>query len=87
MTTAEETTASDAHDPKVIHYTVNGEAQETRERKLTGRQILEGAGFEPVDDYRLTRNDGGKEVGPNEKEPIHEGEAFTATFRGVTPVS
>jgi hypothetical protein len=76
-----------AHEPKVIHYSVNGEPQETTERKLTGRQILENAGFTPAEEYRLTRNDGGKEVGLDDDEPIHEREAFTATFKGPTPVS
>jgi hypothetical protein len=74
-------------DSKVIHYTVSGESQETTERKLTGRQILERAGFTPAEGYRLIRDDGGKEIGLTDDEPIHEGEAFTATFRGPTPVS
>jgi hypothetical protein len=72
---------------KTIHYSVSGEPQETTERKLNGRQILERAGFTPADDYRLTRDDGGKEIGLADEVPIHEGEAFTATFRGVTPTS
>jgi len=72
---------------KTIHYAVSGEPQETSERKLTGRQILERAGFTPAEDYRLTRDDGGKEIGLIDEEPIHEGEAFTATFRGPTPTS
>jgi hypothetical protein len=86
MDTTEEVSAGEARKPKIINYTVNGEPQETTERKLTGRQILERAGFSPVEDYRLTRNKGGKEVGLDD-EPIHEGEAFTATFKGTTPVS
>ena len=84
-----DTTADDTAKKadKVIHYSVSGEPQETTERKLTGRQILERAGFTPGEDYRLTRDDGGKEIGLTDDEPIHEGEAFTATFRGPTPVS
>ena len=78
---------AEAHAAKVIHYSVNAEPQETTERKLTGRQILENAGFMPAEDYRLTRNDGGKEIGLDDDEPIHEREAFTATFKGITPVS
>jgi len=82
------TAATTASKPdKVIHYSVSGEPQETTERKLIGRQILERAGFTPAEDYRLTRDDGGKEIGLTDEEPIHEGEAFTATFRGPTPVS
>jgi hypothetical protein len=79
--------SAEGRKPKPIHYTVNGEPQETTERKLTGRQILENAGFTPVEDYRLARNKGGKEIGLDDEEPVHEGEAFTATFKGVTPVS
>ena len=81
------TTQHEAAKPKPIHYTVNGEPHETTERKLNGRQILESAGFTPVEDYRLARNKGGKEIGLDDEEPIHEDEAFTATFKGVTPVS
>jgi hypothetical protein len=73
--------------PKTIHYTVSAEPQETDERKLTGREILEGAGFTPADDYKLTRDPSGTEIGLDEEVPIHEDEAFTATFRGVTPTS
>lgn len=87
MATTAPTGASETHDRKVIHYSINAEPQETTERKLTGRQILENAGFTPPEEHRLTRNDGGKEIGLDDEEPIHEGEAFTATFRGITPVS
>lgn len=72
---------------KIIHYTVNAEGQETTARKLTGRQILENAGFTPAADYALTRNKGGKAIGLDDEEPIREGEAFTAKFNGPTPVS
>jgi len=81
-----EGTVTPAH-PRTIHYSVSAEAQETDDHKLTGREILERAGFTPGDEYKLTRDDGGKEIGLEEEVPIHEGEAFTATFRGVTPTS
>lgn len=87
MDTTEKVSVAESHEPKVIHYSVNGEPQETTERKLTGRQILENAGFTPAEEYRLTRNDGGKEIGLGDEEPIHPREAFTATFKGITPVS
>lgn len=87
MDTTEQVSVADTHEPKAIHYSVNGEPQETTERKLSGRQILENAGFSPAEEYRLTRNDGGKEIGLDDQEPIHEREAFTATFKGPTPVS
>jgi DNA-binding LacI/PurR family transcriptional regulator len=83
--TAADKIASKAN--KIIHYIVSGEPQETTERKLAGRQILERAGFTPAEDYRLTRDDGGKEIGLTDLEPIHGNEAFTATFRGPTPTS
>lgn len=86
-TTTQARDSGEAHEPRVIHYIVNGEPQETTERKLSGRQILENAGFSPAEEYRLTRNDGGKEIGLDDEEPIHEREAFTATFKGITPVS
>lgn len=80
-------TMMSADKQKTIHYTVNGEAQETTARKLTGRQILEGAGFSPATDYELTRDNGNKVIGIESEEPIREGEAFTAKFNGPTPVS
>lgn len=86
-TTSQAPGSAEAHEPNVTHYIVNGEPQETTERKLTGRQILESAGFTPAEEYRLTRNDGDKAIGLDDHEPIHEGEAFTATFKGITPVS
>jgi hypothetical protein len=82
-----ERSASARGRDKVIHYTVNAEPQETTARKLTGRQILENAGFTPAGEYELTRNNGGKVIGLDDDEPIHEGEAFTAKFNGPTPVS
>lgn len=74
------------HD-KVIHYTVNAEPQETDQHKLTGREILEHAGFKPAEEHILTRKKGGKEIGLNDTEPISEGEAFIVKFRGPTPTS
>jgi hypothetical protein len=86
--TAQPSGSESARDrDKVIHYTVNAEPQETTARKLTGRQILEHAGFTPAEEYVLTRNDGNKVIGLDDEEPIHEGEAFTAKFNGPTPVS
>jgi len=72
---------------KIVHYSVNAEPQETRKHKLTGREILENAGFRLGEDYILTRNKGHKEIGLDDDESISEGEAFTAKFRGITPTS
>jgi hypothetical protein len=74
-------------DLRVIHYTVNADDQQTTTKKLTGRQILENAGFTPGEDHVLTRAKGGKEIGLDAEEAISEGEAFLAKFRGITPVS
>lgn len=69
-------------------YFVNGETQESEQKKLTPKVILEAAGFTPHTDYRLTRDDGNKILENHEQEePIHEGERFTATYVGTTPVS
>lgn len=82
-----ETASAKLGGEKVIHYSVSGEPQETVEHKLSGRQILEKAGFTPPEDYKLTSDPSGHEIGLDDEEPIHPGEAFTATFRGVTPTS
>jgi hypothetical protein len=72
---------------RVIHYSVSAEPQETTEHKLSGREILERAGFTPADDYTLTRDDGNKVIDLDDRESIHERETFTAKFKGVTPTS
>ncbi len=72
---------------KTITYFVNGEAQTTEDRKLTPRVILTNAGFAPADDYEFVRGDGGKVLDLDKEEPIHDGERFTALFKGPTPVS
>src|SRR4051812_2578531 len=62
----------------VTHYTVSAEPQETTEHKLSVRAILEGAGFEPAEDYTLTRDNGNKTLTDLDEEvPIHESESFT----------
>lgn len=69
-------------------YFVNGASQTTEERKLTPRTILMNAGFTPVEDYRLLRDDGYQMLTDLDKdEAIREGERFTALFSGPTPVS
>lgn len=72
---------------KALDYEVNGEPQTTTEHKLTGRQILEWAGFTPAEDYTLTRHDGHKVIPLDDEVPIRDGERFTAKFRGPTPTS
>ena len=70
-----------------IPYRVNAEEQSTTDHKLTGREILERAGFVPPEDYRLVRDPSGHEIGLDDEESIHRGEVFLATYRNVTPVS
>lgn len=69
-------------------YFVNGETQATDEHKLTVRQILENSGFTPAEQYELIRDNGHHTYADyNEEVPLHEGERFTAKFRGPTPTS
>lgn len=77
------------HDKeKTITYFVNGEVQTTTEHKLKVETILSNAGFKPVTDYELERDEGHKIFKDlNEEIPIHDGEKFTALFIGTTPVS
>jgi hypothetical protein len=84
----EQTLAGGAADKKTeTEYFVNGERQETSEKELTGAEILTLAGFTPVSDWTLTRDEGGKVIGPDEKVEIHSGERFTAKRSGPTPTS
>jgi len=73
---------------KTVTYYVNGEKQTTTQDKLTVREILTVAGFTPVTDYQLTRDEGHNVYRDYDEEvPLHEDERFTATFVGPTPVS
>ena len=73
---------------KTTTYFVNSEEQKTAEHKLAVRSILEDAGFKPAENYDLTRDEGHHTYSDNAEEvPLHEGERFTATFKGPTPVS
>lgn len=69
-------------------YYVNSEAQTTSAQKLTVRAVLEDAGFKPAENYDLTRDEGHHTFTNYDEEiPIHHDERFTATYKGVTPVS
>jgi len=69
-------------------YYVNGEKQETNERKLTVKTILYNAGFRPPEQYRLVRDEGNKAyTNQDEIVEIHPSERFTALFEGPTPTS
>ena len=58
-------------------------------KKLTMREIVEGAGFSPASDYELEENDHGHRtyVDPDEEVVLHNGQHFTVTYTGVTPTS
>lgn len=75
-------------DEKTITYYVNGEPKTTVHKKLKVETILIDSGFTPATDYELERDNGHKIFTDlNEEIPIHDGEKFTALFKGTTPVS
>jgi hypothetical protein len=81
-------TEESAHKPREITYFVNGEGQPTLDHVLKVAQILERAGFTPVHEYELTRDSGEHTYKSYDEEVhLHEGERFTATYIGPTPVS
>jgi hypothetical protein len=83
-----ETTDNENGRRKEIEYFVNGEEQDTDEHKLTVKQILADAGFEPPSEWLLTRDSDHHEFkDENHEVELHEDERFTATFTGPTPTS
>lgn len=72
---------------KDVSYFVNGEKQETDERKLTANAILAGAGFEPVGDWILSRDKDGHAFAGADVVEIHKDERFTAKHTAPTPTS
>ena len=76
--------------PKTIHYTVDGEPQETTERTLTPRQIIIAAGLNPSERY-LVEIKGKHQVSYKDAmdTPIHmhENQKFVTVFTGPTPVA
>lgn len=74
---------------KDVTYFVNDEAQVSTEKKLTMREIVEGAGFSPASDYELEENDHGHRtyIDPDDEVVLHNGQHFTVTYTGVTPTS
>ena len=89
-------TAATVNRHEVIKYFVNGveiehEFEKPPERKpfsLTVREILESAEFTPVGEWQLTRDEDNHTFeSPDEDVTLENGEQFTATFKGVTPVS
>jgi hypothetical protein len=79
--------SGNAEAGKTTEYFVNGERQETQDKKLTASTILEDAGFKPADDWILSRDEGGKKFASSDDVEIHKDERFTAKRRGPTPTS
>jgi len=73
-----------------IHYTVNGENQETlySNNELTVKEILERAKFIPVEKFKLFNIKIDKDyIDKNEKIKIQNGDEFLALSSGPTPVA
>jgi hypothetical protein len=73
----------------VIHYTVDGVAQETTEATLTVREILEHAGLDPANHY-LVELQGSHQIDLKDLSQeihVHEKEEFISVFTGPTPFS
>lgn len=74
----------------LIHYKVNDEPQETRQRELTPRQIMSNSGVNPDENY-LVEIEGHHRKSYKDKTdtPIHMHEhmVFITIFIGPVPVS
>lgn len=78
----------DHHEHRPLTYFVNGERLTTDHHKLTVKAILTQAGFEPVEQYRLERDEGHHIYEDQDAELyLHEDERLTATYLGPTPTS
>jgi pyruvate/2-oxoglutarate dehydrogenase complex dihydrolipoamide dehydrogenase (E3) component len=76
--------------PRTIHYTVDGESQETTERTLTPRQIIIAAGLNPAERYLVEIKGKHQESYKDAMDtPIHmhEGQKFVTVFTGPTQVA
>lgn len=77
-----------------ITYVVNGEKLHVPKPAgrdpltLTVGEILAEAGFTPIADYELTRNDDHRTyASSDENVMLHDGDQFTATYKGPTKAS
>ncbi len=86
----------DRHEPdhhghdRAIHYTVDGEPQESRKHILTARQILVHVGLDPASYYLVQLLcDERKSYKDRPDEPIqlHEHARFVSVYASCTPVS
>jgi pyruvate/2-oxoglutarate dehydrogenase complex dihydrolipoamide dehydrogenase (E3) component len=81
---------SEGEAQRPIHYTVDGEPQESMDRTLTPRQIIIAAGLNPTERY-LVEIKGKHQDSYKDKmdTPIHmhEGQKFVTVFTGPTEVA
>lgn len=77
--------------PKVIHYTVDKEPQETTKHKLTAEHIMKQAGVDPKTHYLIRLKPHGGEVSykghPETVIHLHDCMQFITASLGPTPVS
>lgn len=84
---------SQGRRPHIIHYTVDGEPQETTEQELTPRQILQHAGVDPATHYLVEIKSHHEHISyegrPDVEIPMHEHPhmRFVSVCTGPTPVS
>ncbi len=78
------------HD-RVIHYTVDGEPQTTKEDELSANQIVKNAGLDPAQRYLSRLVPGREPISYQNKMDteikMHEGMAFITAGTGPTPTS
>ncbi len=75
----------------LIHYTVDGEPQETTHRKKTASKIMKDAGVDPQTHYLIQLKGGHEQESykedPNREVPLCEGARFITASLEPTPVS
>lgn len=82
------TTSTDSAAHHRVTYQVNGESFTTARTRLTVSEILTTAGFTPVEQYQLIRDNGHKVLEPYDLAVhLHNEESFTALYNGPTPTS
>jgi uncharacterized small protein (DUF1192 family) len=82
------TTTRDAGSSETITYVVNGEPLTTTEQKLSVRAMITTAGYTPVENYRLASASNNYVYDDyDQKILLRNGENFTVTFLGNTPVA
>jgi hypothetical protein len=64
-------------------------ADSSTDKKLSRKDIVEGAAFAPASDYELESNDHGRQTyaEPTADVVLHKGQHFTVAYTGTTPNS